>query len=257
MHPATVEKLFGVPDYGCRRGLCASKLLLGIDSGKIAPIPREPEILRYLYTAGVSTADAALGRLFRDLREDGLFDRLLIVVTADHGEGFEEHGKLLHPPEAPYREVLEVPLLIKWPGGRHAGERRTRPSSSLDLAPTLLAAAGLSVGDLPGSILAERSPEAPVYSGTTHKSVIAGGLQAIFPPGGGAPELYDLERDPREMHDLARRRPGEVARMRALLQRRLAADARLRATLRKDGEAPSPDLSPEERRHLEALGYLQ
>ncbi len=257
MHPATVEELFGVPGYGCRRGACASKLLTQIDAGEIAPIPREPEILRYLYEAGISTADAALGRLFRDLREDGLFDRLLIVVTADHGEAFEEHGKLLHPPEAPYRELLEVPLLIKWPGGRHAGERRTTPSSSLDIAPTLLAAAGLSADGLPGSILGERKPNAPVFSGTTYKSVIAGGLQAIFPPGDTAPELYDLERDPREGRDLAASRPGQVVRMRELLRRRLEADARLRAALQSRGEAPSPDLTPEERQRLEALGYLQ
>ncbi len=255
MHPATVEELFGVPGYGCRQGFCASNLLIHINDGEVALIPHEPKILRYLYRSGISVADAALGELFRDLQAEGLFERLLIVVTADHGEGFLEHGKLLH--STMHREILQVPLLIKWPGGEHAGERRDTPSTSIDLAPTLLAAAGIAAPDLPGSILAERDPAAPVFSGTTDKSIIAGGLQAIFPPT-DPPELYDLARDPREEHDLAARRPEVLVRMRERIRQRLEADAELFAAMKRSGsESASPALTPEERRRLEALGYLQ
>ncbi len=258
MHPAKVKELFGVPGYGCRQGFCASDLLLHIDSGDVALLPREPEILHYLYRAGVSELDSALGHLFRDLEEEGVFDRLLIVVTADHGESFEEHGALLHSASNVYREILEVPLIVKWPGGQHAGEVRATPTSSLDLAPTLLAAAGLAAPGLPGSILGERDPAAPIVSGTTYESIVAGGLQAIFPPADGAVRIFDLARDPREQEDLAGSRPDLVARLRRELRLRLEADKALLAALeRSPGQTPSPSLTPEERRRLEALGYVQ
>lgn len=267
----TVEERFGVEDYGCRDGACASQLLHRLNEG-LAPLPGEEEILRHLYGEGVATTDAALGRLFRDLDAAGLFDRLLIVVTSDHGEAFFEHGLVLH--STLHREVLEVPLLVKWPAGsphaQRAGTRRDLPSSAIDVAPTLLAAAGIAAGSektrLPGTPLPERSAIVPIFAGTTSKSILTRRFHAIFRPGGDgvaeAAELYDLLDDPAERNDLASAPSPEAAETLTRLRRRLVEHLeetrRTAAALGVAAGEPAAEveLTPEERRRLEGLGYL-
>lgn len=255
---ATVAARFGLEGYGCREGVCASSLLQSINAGRVAPLPGEEEVLRFLYARGVETADRALERLFADLQELGLLDRMLVVVTSDHGEAFFEHGELLHT--TLHEEVLRVPLLVRWPGGERAGRLRTEPTSGIDLAPTLLRAAGLAAEGLPGRALQD-IPEAgagrrAVFAGTTHKAVVAGPWKAIFPmteTAGTAPRLYRLDRDPAERHDLSTEHPAVLARLRELVTAHREAAYALG---RSAGEAPAPGLSPEERRRLEALGYV-
>lgn len=257
---ATVEERFGVEDYGCRHGVCASRLLHRLN-GYLKPLPREEAILRFLYRQGVSTTDVALGRLFGDLEAAGLFDRMLIVVTSDHGEAFFEHGQVLHG--TLHREVVEVPLLVKWPRGEHAGRRRHTPSSSIDLAPTLLAAAGIAAPGLPGSPLHARDPAAPAFAGTTSKAIFTRRFHAIFhlASAGGTgerAELFDLRADPLEQHDLAQVQAEELDRLRRRLGEHLETGRRLRRSLGAGGESEGEvELTPEERRRLRALGYLR
>jgi len=249
---ATVEKRWGLPDYGCRAGQCASELLKALNAG-LAPLPHEADILRSLYRQGTRDVDAALGTLFDDLRQAGLWDDLTVVVTSDHGEAFFEHGRVLHT--TVHQEIVRVPLMIKWPGGRHAGERHETPTSSLDVAPTLLAAAGLPTAGLPEPPLAERSAGRPIFAGTTQRAVFSGPWKAIF--SAGQPELYRLDRDPHERDDVATAQPDEVARLRSLLDAEIARETRLRQALDgKGGAAKEPGLSDAERRRLKALGYL-
>ncbi len=267
----TVAERFGVEDYGCRDGACASQLLHRLNEG-LEPLPGEEEILRHLYREGVATTDAALGRLFRDLEAAGLFDRLMIVVTSDHGEAIFEHGLVLHT--TIHREVLEVPLLVKWPVGsphaERAGTRREMPSSAIDVAPTLLAAAGIApdpeAAPLSGTPLPERSAVTPVFAGTTSKAILTRRFHAIFrPPGDGvaeAAELYDLRNDPAERHDLAAAPSPAAAETLARLRRRLVEHLeetqRAAAALGVEAGEPAPEveLTNEERRRLEALGYI-
>ena len=150
-----------------------------------------------------------LAKAFLDeLKARSLYEPSLVVVVADHGEAFFEHGKVLH--STVHREVLEVPLLVRWPGGRHGGERRTTPSGAVDLAPTLLAAAGIEAPDLPGTPLRARPRERPVFSGVTSKSIVVGKVHAIFDVRTGEGELYHLGRDPRERNDLAAAHPHAI-----------------------------------------------
>lgn len=254
---ATVEQRFGLPGYGCRQGSCASQLLLRLNEG-LEPLPEEERVLRYLYGRGVATTDAALGRLIRDLDEIGILNEMVVVVTSDHGEAFFEHGKVLH--STVHREVLQVPLLIHWPGGRHAGERRETPSSSIDLAPTLLAAARIGSDDLPGTPLHERDEDEPVFSGTTSKSIVVGPVHAIFDARTGEGELYHLGRDPGEGEDLAASYPDLLLRLRDRIVERLESNRSLRESLASGSDREGPpevELTEEERRRLEALGYVQ
>lgn len=259
----TVGQRFGVHGYGCRREICASGLLQAINAGRMEPIPEEEAILRFLYSRGVSDADRALGRLFRDLDEAGMLEDLLVVVTSDHGEAFFEHGMLLH--STPHEEILRVPLLVKWPGERRGGEVRSVPTSSVDVAPTLLSAADLEAAELPGIPLQDLQRRGAgsrgegrraLFAGTGRRAVVAGPWKAIVPVVDGEPELYRLDRDPGERDNLAAEHPEVFER---LWQRVVEHVEASRALTRgaPDVEIPEGSLSPEERRRLEALGYLQ
>ncbi len=254
-----VERRFGVPAYGCREGACASELLAAINEGTIEPLPGEAEILRFLYDRGVERVDSMLFRLFANLEAAGLFEDLLIVVTSDHGEAFLEHGLVNHGTS--WEEVMRVPLIVKWPRDERAGTVRETPTASIDVAVTLLAAAGIEAGDLPGADLRTRRDDRPVFAGTYERVVVAGTLKGIFPsPGDGPARLYDLAADPGERRDLAVERPEDLARLRRLLDAQTAADLRERERLaaaagRRERDAARPALTPEERARLRALGY--
>ncbi|HMB55369.1 MAG TPA: sulfatase [Thermoanaerobaculia bacterium] len=97
--------------------------------------------LRAAYHAEVAFMDSEVGRLFDGLRRLGLWDDALVAVVADHGEQLGEGGYYGHA----YRldpELVEVPLVVKWPRQRQ-GRRVEQLVSGVDLFPTLLAAAGV------------------------------------------------------------------------------------------------------------------
>jgi arylsulfatase A-like enzyme len=251
----TVYRRFGVPNYGRRGEQLASGMLVGIKEGRIAPLPGEDGILRFLYGEGVRHVDRELGMLFADLEELGLFDRMMIVVTSDHGEALLEHGETLHG--SPWSEVARVPLAIKWPGGRSAGLRAGTPTSALDVAPTILAAMGLPREGLPGRDLARLDGARPVFSWGNWRMVVRGEVKAVFRPAGQGDLLFDLAADPREERNLAAERPDLLAELRLLADARSEADRRLAAELESleaiERERP---LTPEELERLRALGYV-
>lgn len=251
----TVAERFALAGYGCRRRHCASRLLLAINAGRVAPLPVEEEVLRFLYARGVETVDRALARLFADLEEQGLLDRMLVVVTSDHGEAFFEHGRLLHSTH--HEEILRVPLLVRWPGGERAGEVRTTPTAAIDLAPTLLRGAGLETGGLPGIPLQD-PPERgarrrELFAGTVTKAVMVGPWKALFSMTEAPPELYRLDRDPGETRNLAAEHPQVLAELRERVSDHVKAAQSLTGAR---GVSEIPSLTSEERRRLKALGYV-
>ena len=256
---ATVAERFGVAGYGCRWGRCASDLLEEIDRGHVAPIPGEGDILRFLYGKGVEGVDAALGRLLAALDAAGLYDGMLIAVTSDHGESLLEHGRTTHGNW--WQQVVRVPLIVKWPRGAGSGApggRREAPTSALDVAPTLLAAAGVAADDLPGADLRSRAPDRPAVVENGWHAIVVGSWKGVADVEGSGPQLYDLAADPGEAVNLIDQRP-EVARLLASrLADYLAAGERRAARLR-GAAATVPNampLSDEERERLRALGYL-
>ena len=100
--------------------------------------------IRALYRAEIAWTDDAIGKLLARLEERGKLDNTLIIVTADHGEEFFEHGNRGHR-RTLYDEVLRVPLLIVPPRGSSAAidARRDEQVSLSDLFPTVLDYAGV------------------------------------------------------------------------------------------------------------------
>jgi len=175
--------------------------------------PAEPFASRLAdpYDGEVATADALVGELVAALKRLGVYDRAALLLLSDHGEGLGDHGEAEHGVLL-YREALQVPMLLKLPRGKRAGTRVAEPAQLLDVAPTLL-----ELADLPpqpamkGIPLTDvgRKPSGPVFAETYYPRFHMGWSELSslidFPHHliqGPDPELYDLERDPRETKNL-------------------------------------------------------
>lgn len=93
------------------------------------------------YISDIEHLDGHLARLFDGLKQRGLYDNTLIVFVSDHGEEFFDHGGWWHG-QTLYREVVQVPLAIKLPGGAGAGTVSRDLARLIDLPPTMLQFAG-------------------------------------------------------------------------------------------------------------------
>ena len=191
------------------------------------------------YRESIMGADDALGRLLARLDRSGRLDRMLVVVTADHGESFERRfighaGPLLHD------AVVRVPFVVKLPGQRE-GRIVDQVVSQADIAPTLLDIAGAA--NLPrtegrslkhalsGGVLADtpvmtmslerQSRFHPMRRG--NYALVDGPHKLVWHAADDSAELYDLVADPQELHDLSASRPELAARLRGLLKPRFAA----------------------------------
>ncbi|GAA0728042.1 arylsulfatase [Halorubrum trapanicum] len=100
----------------------------------------ERELLIDLYDAEIRYNDAKIGEFFEALRERGLLEESLLIVTADHGDAFGEHAYYEHPRYL-HDEITKVPLYVRPPGGR--SEVVETPASTLDVGATIEAAVGV------------------------------------------------------------------------------------------------------------------
>ena len=159
-------------------------------------------------------------------------DGSLVVITSDHGEGLGQHGFWSHGMTL-YDEVLRIPMLIRWPDARSAGQRLEQTVSLLDLAPTLLEAAGVpappemrgqSIGAMvkdgaPARVelfaqrmryLSARRPDGQRNWRPGDGYAVVNGRYKYLESEAAAPALFDLERDPFELRSLFVSRPRLV-----------------------------------------------
>ncbi|MCA9572512.1 MAG: sulfatase, partial [Myxococcales bacterium] len=102
----------------------------------------QAEYLKRVYTDEIRHMDRLLAPFVDWLKSTGRYDRTLIVITADHGEEFGEHGGFWHGTTL-YEEQTHVPLIVKLPAGDLAGRRVPWQARLIDVAPTLTAALGV------------------------------------------------------------------------------------------------------------------
>ncbi|MBD3367647.1 MAG: sulfatase-like hydrolase/transferase [Candidatus Eisenbacteria bacterium] len=195
-----------------------ARVMADVETRQASLSKEDVELLIDLYDAHIRTADDQLGRLLDGLEELGLLDRLTIVVTADHGEEFREHGEIGHghmgaTPKL-YDEIIHVPLLIKLPGSGRP-EVKDGLVSHLDIGPTLLEVAGLPPEGMRGrSLLSSAEGDVDAADAAAwsefeweEKWVISRRTATekfIYDERTGS-ERYDLSRDPLERHN---ERPG-------------------------------------------------
>ena len=214
--------------------------------------------LEKLYNGEVAYVDREVGRLLDFVRKPGSKRQTIIVVTADHGEEFFDHGSFEHG-HTVYQELLHVPLIMAGldiPKGMVVDQL----VGLVDVAPTLCDLAGVEIpADFSGQTLLpamEGSPllERAVLSegnmwGPSLFSLNEGKHKLIRLPSGYC--LYDLENDPGERNNLLLSKPEIASAMTknlTLLLEKLA--------LRNSASGNAVTLTPEERERLCALGYL-
>ncbi len=214
-----------------------------------------------LYDAQVAHNDHDFGLLLRGLRERGLYGNTLVILVADHGEEFLDHGLFAHG-HSLYQEILRVPLIVRWPDGAAAGSRVASAAQQIDLLPTILAAAGARApAALPGMDLRQLAlAPAPAarevtsdlsMAGTRISSLVARGMHLLVRERPNPDvELYDLAADPRELHDLA----GSPGVRLGYLASRLRMLESLEPGPAGASQAPIGD---EQAARLRALGYLR
>ena len=181
--------------------------------------PPEPFRSRYAdpYDGEVAASDAIVGRFLEFLKARGLYDRALIVFLSDHGEGLGDHGEKEHGVFL-YREVLQVPLLLKLPKGARPGTPSvSTPVHLTDVFTTLVAAAGSAAPAPPpgtvslldvarGGAVPSRRLYAETFFPRIHfgwselRSLLDDRWHYVEAPRS---ELYDLVADPGEKKDLA------------------------------------------------------
>ncbi len=182
--------------------------------------PRDLSHLEALYDAGIRYDDYWIGRLIEDLRRRDLYDSTIMVVTSDHGDEFFDHGGYEHMLTY-YDEMLRIPLIIRVPGFPR-GLRPTRQVGLMDLMPTLLD-------------LFEIDPVAPMQ-GTSLQPLLEGGdldprvfygeasasydwdaaarsREEKFVRKRQGNELFDLNADPSEQHNLCPQNPDKCSRL--------------------------------------------
>jgi arylsulfatase A-like enzyme len=162
------------------------------------------------YDGGIAYIDSEIGELIARLRQTGLYDNTLLVITSDHGEAFGEHNVLEHASNSVYQDQLHVPLVVKYPG-QSAAERSDALVSQVDFMPTIMeaarvpAASGLHGRNMrssePRVIFAEARPSPQNRPGNIRRAVF-GGPGKLIASADGTRELYDPGADPREDHNL-------------------------------------------------------
>lgn len=89
-----------------------------------------------LYDGEIYSFDSSIGRFIDQLKRQNLYEDSLIIITGDHGEAFGEDGNYYHSDE-PYSYETHVPLIVKYPGNKYAGQKIEKPVSWLDIPTTL------------------------------------------------------------------------------------------------------------------------
>lgn len=229
------------------------------------PEPFRTQYAGHLYDGEIAYADSQLARLFEYLRNNRLYDRTLIALLSDHGESLGEHGEDEHGFFI-YNSTLHVPLIFKLPSGMGTPHVVRRLVGIIDVAPTLLDLLHLQDPlsrqfqgmSLASDILGKGAGrERPVYAETYYPrdsfgwselyGISTGQFKYIQAP---RPELYDLLKDPQELHNVYAERRSLAAALREQLN---GIERRYTST---QPAATAPPLPPETVEKLKSLGYI-
>lgn len=221
--------------------------------GHLNPGPAQVDRLRHLYRAAIRYTDEHIGRLIERLQAAGLWDKTALIVTADHGEEFFEHGRWSH--YQLFDENIRVPLIVRLPG-QAAGQVIDHQVSLVDIVPTVLALAGATPPEtMLGQDLVATQRVAPtitevMWPDTIRLAIRTPEFKYIYDDKQpDAPQLYDLQADPGETRNIYNLHPA-VARQFTDLRQAHEERGRLTAATT---EAVQVDTDVTDR--LKALGY--
>jgi len=239
-------------------------LLQALTSGRVLQTAENVSYLVSQYDAEVAFLDESIGQFLGELGRLRLLDDTLIVLVADHGEEFHDHGRFSHG-RTLYGEVTNVPLIIRLPGGDGGGRHVTPLARQIDILPTVLAQVGVPLPDhVDGHALGSDEDGALPEQQEAFSQTNLGGpsLAAVQVEGWkiienagrvqGGVEVFDLGADPQENHNLADGAPVLVG----YGEQRLAEWRTGEWRPSHRSAAPRPQLDDNTRERLRALGYV-
>jgi arylsulfatase A-like enzyme len=217
-----------------------------------------------LYDGNLAFADQEIGGLRRALEAEGLLDRTVIIVMADHGEGLAEHGWIGHNVQL-YEESIHVPLVVRFPAGKGpAGKRVAGLVDLLDVAPTITDVFGV-LGQGGSDKQFQGRSLLPVVEGAPGKAAILARsvwdrpryalrderFKLLYDTRTGEEQLFDVVADAAETRDLLRADPLRAAYFRQALHQWILGLGR------RGAAAETGALTPDQRENLCALGYIE
>jgi len=224
----------------------------------LLPEPWKSRFATRLYDGELAFTDDLIGRLWAKLEKLGVADHTMLLITSDHGEGLGDHGERNHGFFL-YNSTIHVPLIVHLPGRLYSGLKVRSVVSLIDVAPTICSLLGVPL--LPSfqgrSLVAELEGK-PVSTATAYSETLypyrhfnTAPLYALTSQRYSfvlAPrrELYDLALDPKQSVNLA-------------LQSSAVADTlaeQLKKFVSKPARKIAPQMTPEETRALQSLGYV-
>jgi membrane-anchored protein YejM (alkaline phosphatase superfamily) len=209
------------------------------------------------YDAEIRYTDELLAKFLAGLDQLGATQNTLVVLLADHGEQFGEHGLTLHG-NSLYDELLHVPLIMRAPGLVPAGLRADMPVDMTDVMPTVLDLLQLPPAQwtngrsLVPLLRGASLPDRPLYASlvfTRQVAVRVPPTKWIIDQATGRVHSYDLHGDARELRDLGASSPAIGSEL--LARYRAACD-----TLPASDIPAAPTLDPAVKDKLKALGYV-
>ena len=248
--------------------------------GKIPMTERDFGILGSLYNSDIRYLDDAIGDLIGTIREKGLIDNTIVVITADHGENFGEHHLMSHELSL-YDTLLHVPLMIRFPQRIQSPSVQEKPVQLIDIFPSLLQVLhikpeglGLQGANLLPDEMAKRLdnfvfaeynnsravdnierkfgkaiPPNPVYLRKILKIARSDKWKFIWGTD-GTRELYAINKDPYEKNNLFQSNQDEAKQMELALKAWVS-------SFTPSHYYRQEEISPEARQELRSLGYIQ
>ena len=243
--------------------------------------PKEQRDIIGLYDGEIRFTDEELIKpLLLKLKELGIYERTMIVLTSDHGEEFFDHGSWTHGQNL-YDESLRVPLIIKFPGSKYRGKKIGSIVRLIDVMPTILDELGIDysgisvdglslipflkgreskdrifLAEIGDNVLNSHVPWKKTMNFEKFKLILnkeysKEDLKFFSPSPSLIPkvELYDLVKDPRELENIASKMPA--------LARQLTRKIKEAFSKARIGKQEKIKLSKELRDQLKALGYIR
>ena len=245
-------------EFATIAGLDALSETINFKRGDAAYTEADMDCLSARYDAEIAYWDAQFDALMSRLGREGILDDTVVVVVADHGEEFLEHGMFMHGYQL-YDELIRVPLLISAPGRLSPGRVAT-PVQTQDLREALLALLDASLEDSLGGPLLDSEVATLQFSHTTEAWVAETGYTVlaavgderwkyILRPHDGFERLYDHRADPGELNDLSTSEPERLESYREILGNWISGARPHTMQIR--------GMDEETRDKLRALGYIR
>lgn len=244
------------------------EIVTAVNNGKRTLSKDDLHHLIALYDGGISYLDEQLGQLFDKLDELDVADKTLIVLTADHGEQFMEHGNLSHGWLAPYDEVLRVPLLFRVPA-QATGRQIAQVVESIDIMPTILDFLAITPPQpvqgqsLLPLVYGAASQAGTAFAESAHSDDKRDAVRVlrtrrwkyIRRMNSGPDELYDLKKDPLERVNRIAEEPDLIKSLTLQFTQWEQENLRVKKSLPPLTGKPS-SLEEETVEQLKFLGYL-